>query len=99
MKFDLFYTCESAERDARSAYTNIIEQAVRAEELGFGAVWIAEHHGSTYGMAPSPAVLLSAIAQRTSRIRLASGVSVLPFRHPILTAEEYAMVDVLSGAG
>jgi natural product biosynthesis luciferase-like monooxygenase protein len=97
MKFDLFYTCESAERDARSAYANIIEQAVRAEELGFGAVWIAEHHGSTYGMAPSPAVLLSAIAQRTSRIRLASGVSVLPFRHPILTAEEYAMVDVLSG--
>jgi natural product biosynthesis luciferase-like monooxygenase protein len=97
MKFDLFFTCESAERNPGRAYADIIAQAVRAEELGFGAVWIAEHHGSTYGMAPSPAVMLGAISQRTSRIRLASGVSVLPFRHPVLTAEEYAMVDVLSG--
>ena len=96
MQFDLFFTCESADRDPRRAYADVIAQCVRAEELGFGAVWIAEHHGSNYGMVPSPAVLLGALAQRTSRIRLASGVSVLPFRHPVLTAEEYAMVDVLS---
>lgn len=95
--FDLFYTAESPYGDHVRDYGEILEQVQHAEHLGFSGIWLAEHHGSNYGIAPSPAVLLTAIAQRTSRIKLGSGVSVLPFTHPVRIAEEYAMLDVLSG--
>jgi natural product biosynthesis luciferase-like monooxygenase protein len=70
---------------------------VRAEEFGFDSVWPAEHHFSEYGYCASPAVTLAALAARTSRIRLGTGVVVLPLHHPVRVAEEYAMVDLLSG--
>lgn len=78
-------------------YAELLEQARRAEELGFESFWIAEHHFHEYGAIPSPAVWMAAAAARTRRIRLGVAVSVLPFHNPVLIAEEYAMVDVLSG--
>ena len=70
---------------------------VRAEEFGFDSVWPAEHHFSEYGYCASPAVTLAALASRTQRIRLGTGVVVLPLNHPVRVAEEYAMLDLLSG--
>lgn len=70
---------------------------VRAEEFGFDSVWPAEHHFSEYGYCASPVVTLAALATRTQRIRLGTGVVVLPLNHPVRTAEEYAMLDLLSG--
>jgi alkanesulfonate monooxygenase SsuD/methylene tetrahydromethanopterin reductase-like flavin-dependent oxidoreductase (luciferase family) len=78
-------------------YAELLESAALAEELGFDSFWIAEHHFHEYGAIPSPAVWMGAAAMRTRRIRLGVGVSVLPFHNPITVAEEYAMVDVLSG--
>jgi natural product biosynthesis luciferase-like monooxygenase protein len=67
-----------------------------AEVLGFDSVWPAEHHFSEYGLCASPALSLAAIARRTRRIRLGTGVVVLPFNHPVRVAEDYAMLDNLS---
>ena len=99
MKFALFILASWTENDAahqRRIYAEALEQVRYAEELGFHAVWIAEHHSSRYGIFPSLMPILSHIAAQTSTIRLGAGVSVLPFHHPIRLAEEAAMVDMLS---
>lgn len=75
-----------------------IELAVLAEELGFDSFWVAQHHfGTQQAHCPSPLVLLSAIAQHTSRIRLGTAVVVGSTEHPLRLAEDAAMVDALSG--
>ena len=73
-----------------------LDHARIADELRFDALWLAEHHFVRLGTAPNPAVVLSAMAQHTTRIRLGTAVSVLPLRNPIQTAEDYALVDILS---
>lgn len=67
-----------------------------AEDLGFDSIWPAEHHFSEYGYCASPALTLAAVASVTKRIRLGTGVVVLPFHNPIRVAEEFAMLDLLS---
>jgi luciferase family oxidoreductase group 1 len=84
-------------RTTAEFYTEILEQAEAADEWGFDSFWLAEHHFHEYGAVPRPPVLLAAVTQRTRRIRLGSGVVVLPFDHPLRVAEDYAMLDVLSG--
>lgn len=83
-------------RSVGQLYDELLEQAEVADALGFDSFWIAEHHAHRSAGVPSPAVWLAAAAQRTRRIRLGVAVSVLPFRHPLQVAEEYAMVDALS---
>ena len=78
-------------------YADMIRQAELADELGFDTYFVAEHHFHEYGGVPNPAVLLSGIAQRTKRLRLAPAIAVLPFRNPLNVAEDYAMLDMLSG--
>ena len=79
-------------------YRQLLEEIVLAEELGFTCWWFTEHHLIPYGgPIPDPAVFIAAAAARTSRIRFGCSVSVLPLHHPIQVAEDYAMVDVLSG--
>jgi len=67
-----------------------------AEELGYDKVWIAEHLFSTYGLVTSTQVYAAAIAQRTKRIRIGMAVCAVPFNHPLRTASDFALVDVLS---
>ena len=80
-----------------SVQATALEHAVVADGLGFSSLWLAEHHFLTLGTAPNPAVLLAAIAQCTENLRLGPAVAVLPLRNPIHVAEDYALVDVLSG--
>ncbi|HEY8580810.1 MAG TPA: LLM class flavin-dependent oxidoreductase, partial [Beijerinckiaceae bacterium] len=67
------------------------------DRLGFHAWHVAEHHATALGMAPSPNVMLAAVAQRTKRLRFGPMVYALPLYHPVRLAEEIAMVDQLSG--
>lgn len=67
------------------------------DRLGFYSYHVAEHHSTPLGMAPSPGIFLSAVAQRTRRLRFGPLVYLLPFYHPIRLAEEIAMLDQLSG--
>ena len=77
-------------------YAEVLGQSVLADELGYHALFLAEHHFHQYGAVPNPAVLLASLSQITKRLRLGTSISVLPFRNPVLVAEDYAMLDVLS---
>jgi alkanesulfonate monooxygenase SsuD/methylene tetrahydromethanopterin reductase-like flavin-dependent oxidoreductase (luciferase family) len=67
-----------------------------AEALGYDKIWIAEHLFSTYGVVTSTQVYAAAIAQRTRRVRIGTAVVVVPFNHPLRTASDFALIDVLS---
>lgn len=82
----------------KEVYEHWIEQIDAAESLGFDSLWVTEHHFRHFGgMMPSPALILTAAAQRTKRMRLGAAVSILPMHNPLRVAEEFAMVDQLSG--
>src|SRR6266508_857104 len=79
-------------------YQRVLDQVELAEELGWDCFWFTEHHFLLYGgPIPNPSIFMSAAAQRPSRIRLGSAISILPLHHPLQIAEDYAMVDVASG--
>lgn len=84
-------------RDVRRLYEEVVEQAVLADRLGFDTAWFAEHHFIDYGVVPNPAVMLASLAPRTSRLKLGPAISLVPFRDPRQIAEDYAMLDQLSG--
>ena len=67
------------------------------DRAGFYAYHVAEHHSTPLGMAPSPTVFLSAVAQRTRRLRFGPLVYALPVHHPLRLIEEICMLDHLSG--
>jgi alkanesulfonate monooxygenase SsuD/methylene tetrahydromethanopterin reductase-like flavin-dependent oxidoreductase (luciferase family) len=77
-------------------YGRAIEQAQAAEALGFRNIWLAEHHFSTYGYLGRPVQLATFIAAKTTRLRVGTAVIVVPLHHPLMVAEEIAMLDVLS---
>ena len=83
-------------RPSEEIYARGIEQAIAAESLGFRNVWLGEHHFSTYGYLSRPLQLASYIAAKTTRLRVGTAVIVVPLHHPLLVAEEIAMLDVLS---
>lgn len=100
MKISTFTVLDHHPDRARSVpdlFQQVLQQAELAEELGYHTFYVAEHHFHEYGACPNPAVLLSAVAQRTKRIRLGTAIAALTFRNPIEVAESYALVDVLSG--
>ena len=70
-----------------------VEMAVRAEAAGFDSFWTTDF---ALGESLDPLNLLAAASQRTERITLATGVMVLPYRHPVLLAKAAATVDALS---
>jgi alkanesulfonate monooxygenase SsuD/methylene tetrahydromethanopterin reductase-like flavin-dependent oxidoreductase (luciferase family) len=77
-------------------HRNLVEQAVAAEAVGFTSVHLGEHHFCDYILS-SPPVVLAAIAERTTTLRLSTGVALGVNLDPIRVAEDYATVDVLSG--
>ncbi len=78
-------------------FADCVEQAVYGERLGFHSIWIAEHHFSRYSLGSSSLVLAAAIASRTERIRLGTGVLIPTLHNPIRLAEDTATLDCVSG--
>ena len=78
-------------------YAGTLEHIEEMEHLGFHAVSLAEHHGDPDGYNPGIAVTLTAAAMRTKRVRIQSNILQLPFHHPVLLAEQLAVLDILSG--
>ena len=99
MKFDIFYQLpEAANQVTTDRYRELIAEAAEADRLGFNTVWLAEvHFAPHFSVMPTPLLLLAAIAERTSNIRLGMAVNLMPLHHPIRLAEEIATLDVLSG--
>ena len=78
-------------------YASYIEQLVYAEQLGFDALGVNEHHQTAYGMMPAPNLIASALIQRTKRVKIAVLGRALPLtNNPIWIAEEFSMLDNLS---
>ena len=84
-------------RTVPQLYAQVMRQCELAERLGYDTFFCAEHHFHEYGVVPDPAVMLSALAQRTRTIRLGTAISILTFHDPRRIAETYAMVDLMSG--
>ena len=81
-----------------SNYQEHLYEMEYCEQLGFEGVIFNEHHYSAYGTMPSPNLIAAALSQRTSRIKIGVLGNVLPLRnHPVRVAEEYAMLDCMSG--
>ena len=83
-------------RGANQFIDDIVAEALYADELGMHSAWIGEHHFNSLGVLSSPELVLSYIAARTERIRLAPAVNVTPLHHPIRVAEQWATLDLLS---
>ncbi|HEX5101293.1 MAG TPA: MupA/Atu3671 family FMN-dependent luciferase-like monooxygenase, partial [Polyangiaceae bacterium] len=97
LELSLFYFSRSAEGSGQG-YRLLVEGARFADENGLRAVWLPERHFHEFGgLYPNPSVLASHLAAVTSRIRLRAGSVVLPLHHPLRVAEEWAVVDNLSG--
>lgn len=100
MRRSLFWLLDDypdADDCVASLHATALEHARIADDLGFASLWLPEHHFQGLGTAANPAVVLAAVAQHTKHIRLGPAVSVLPLRNPIQVAEDYALVDILSG--
>jgi natural product biosynthesis luciferase-like monooxygenase protein len=97
MEFSFFYFADtrSAPRDR---YRLLIEGARFADEHGFAAVWTPERHFHVFGgQYPNPAVTGAAVAAVTERVAVRAGSVVAPLHHPMRIAEEWSVVDNLSG--
>ena len=80
-----------------AVFRETLELFEATESLGFDSAWVAQHHfGTESGRLPAPPVLLAAAAQRTRRIRLGTGIIVLPLEQPLRLAEDATVLDALS---
>ena len=77
-------------------YAETLDFIAWSERAGFEGAWVPEHHGAEDGYAPSPLVMLAAIAARTNTIKLGSAIALAPLYHPVRFAEECAVLDILS---
>jgi alkanesulfonate monooxygenase SsuD/methylene tetrahydromethanopterin reductase-like flavin-dependent oxidoreductase (luciferase family) len=78
-------------------YQRAIERFEIMDRGGYDAVWLAEHHFSSFSVCPSVHMMATMAAARTQRLRIGAAVSLAPFYHPLRLAEEVALLDVLSG--
>ena len=78
-------------------YAEILDVVRWTEEAGFDGAWVPEHHLAADGYIPSPLIALTAMATRTKRLKLGSGIALAPLYHPLRFAEDCAVLDILSG--
>jgi alkanesulfonate monooxygenase SsuD/methylene tetrahydromethanopterin reductase-like flavin-dependent oxidoreductase (luciferase family) len=108
MKFGTFHLMERPfSKPEETIYLEHVEQIKWADSLGFDSVWLTEHHFSSAPYAPevegeycvcaSPYAMACAVAMITKNVRIGTAIKILPLEHPLLTAEEVAMADILSG--
>lgn len=95
MSFDL--RAPAFGKPAVDLYRAALNQVHWADQHGFDAVLVNEHHGSSDGYLPAPLVFAAAVAARTSRLRIWISALVLPLHDPIGAAEELAVLDLISG--
>jgi luciferase family oxidoreductase group 1 len=80
-----------------TVYERALNRIEIMDKTGYEAVWLAEHHFSTYSVCPSVHLMGMQVAARTRRLRIGTAVTLAAFYHPLRIAEEVALLDVLSG--
>lgn len=85
-------------KHGHTLYNRFLDELVLADELGFDGVCVNEHHQNAYGTMPSPNLMGSILARQTKRCKIAVIGNALPlYNPPTRVAEEFAMIDVISG--
>jgi putative FMN-dependent luciferase-like monooxygenase len=93
-----FFTRLLDQADPAERYRLATEQIIHAERFGLDSAWIAQHHfHEDEGGLPAPFVFLAQVAAQTTRIRLGTGIVILPLELPIRVAEDSAVLDLMSG--
>src|SRR2546428_5156373 len=82
---------------AAQTYQEHLDEWALCEDLGFDGALVNEHHFTYFNINPSSTVLAAALIMRTKRMQIGVIGHVLPLRHPVQTAEEFAQLDILSG--
>ena len=96
MQFGIFDHLDDAGLPAPRLFAERLDIVAGFEAAGFERYQLAEHHGTPLGFAPSPNVFLSAVASRTTRIRLGALVNLIPIYDPLRLLEEICMLDNIS---
>lgn len=98
LRFSLYFFSGDGSKESEDKYRLVIESAKFADRHGFEAVWTPERHFQDFGgLYPNPSVLGAALAVLTERIQIRAGSVALPLHHPVRVAEEWSVVDNLSG--
>ena len=77
-------------------YAETLDLIAWTEEMGFGGAWVPEHHLASDGYMPSPLVALAAIAARTRRMKIGTGIALAPLYNPVRFAQDCAVLDILA---
>jgi natural product biosynthesis luciferase-like monooxygenase protein len=98
MRFSLMFFASDGAESATNIYSFLMNACRLADSEGLLAVWLPERHFHRFGGAfPNPAVVGAAVAAVTKRLRIRAGSVILPLNEPLRVAEEWAVVDNLSG--
>src|SRR5262249_25584344 len=99
MKFGVlqFFSWPERRVDLATVYARALDRIEIMDSGGYDAVWLAEHHFSSFSVFPSVHMVGTLAAARTRRLRLRTAVSLAPLYHPLRLAEEVALLDQLSG--
>ncbi|HEY4040837.1 MAG TPA: LLM class flavin-dependent oxidoreductase [Rhodopila sp.] len=92
-----FFSWPERRVDLATVYNRAIQRIEIMDRSGYDAVWLAEHHFSSFSVCPSVHMMGTLAAARTRRLRIGMGVSLAAFYHPLRLAEEVALLDVFSG--
>jgi alkanesulfonate monooxygenase SsuD/methylene tetrahydromethanopterin reductase-like flavin-dependent oxidoreductase (luciferase family) len=92
-----FFSWPERRVELASVFARALQRIEIMDTSGYDAVWLAEHHFSSFSVCPSVHMMGVLAASRTTRLRIGTGVSLAPFYHPLRLAEEVALLDVLSG--
>jgi limonene 1,2-monooxygenase len=97
LRFGIFLApFHAAGQNPTLALERDLELIVRLDQLGYNEAWIGEHHSAGFEIIASPEVFIAAAAQRTTNIRLGTGVSSLPYHHPLILADRMVLLDHLT---
>jgi alkanesulfonate monooxygenase SsuD/methylene tetrahydromethanopterin reductase-like flavin-dependent oxidoreductase (luciferase family) len=101
MQFGLFCTAQAGTNEhppeTGQGFQDYLDLNIEAEALGYCSSFLVEHHFSGWNQISATLTLLTCLAMRTKTLRLGSAVMVLPWHHPVLLAEQAALLDVMSG--
>jgi alkanesulfonate monooxygenase SsuD/methylene tetrahydromethanopterin reductase-like flavin-dependent oxidoreductase (luciferase family) len=97
VRFGLWYDFRNPSgRSFEDFYSETLDQIVWAEQLGYGSVWLTEHHFVDDGYTPSPLVIGGALLARTTRLHMSTSLMLLPLHDPVRLAEDAATLSILS---